>query len=272
LLNREEPALLATRTSHELFTALGNLSWTAVLANNLAVLMMSTRAYDRAGQYLDECIAIYRTLGDEARAAHSLCVRGNMNFARGTLDHAERDFREAVPITRELGYPFGLSLAFNGLAILALLNGNRDEARLSAQESLAVIPHIPNAPDRMMQTVVVTTALILMDDAADPAGALAEIAPMVRRLPSNPYGWFFVIAVIHALAAQGDHRRAAEIAGTLHTKGALSAGFRRIIMPTLARVRDTLGSEAFDTAWQRGEAGPDFPELVQTLLNEFDPA
>lgn len=92
---------------------------------------------------------------------------------------------------------------------------------------------------------------------------LIQIAHFVRRLPSNPYSWFFVIAVIHTLAVQGEYQRAAEIGGTLHTKGALSAGFQHLIAPTLAKVREGLGHEAYDTAWQRGEAGSDF----HTLLN-----
>lgn len=270
LLNRYEQSLEATRQSYEIFKALGNLSWTAVLANNLAVLMMSARKYDDAEPYLDECVDIYRALGDEARAAHSLCVRGNMNFARGAINRAQRDFDEAAPITRELSYHFGLSLAYNGLGFLALINSDRDEARQFLQESMAVIPHITYAPDRMMQTVVLMTIRILMDDIADPMASLREIAPGVRRLPANPYGWFFVIAVIHVLTMQGDYQRAAEVAGTLHTRGALSEGFRRIVAPTLEQARTAIGPEAYDAAWQRGKSNMDFPELLQMLINEFD--
>jgi len=271
MLNRYDQPLEATKQSYEIFKALGNLSWTAVLANNLAVLLMSACKYDEAEPYLDECVNVYRALGDEARAAHSLCVRGNMNFARGSIDRATRDFNEAAPITRELGYPMGLSLAYNGLGFMALIAGNRDEARRFLQESMAAIPHITYAPDRMIQTVVLITTRILMDDIPDPSASLREIAPSVRRLPSNPYGWFFVIAVIHVLTVQGEYQRAAEVAGTLHTRVALSEGFRHLIAPTLEQVRAAIGPEAYDTAWRAGEASMDFPALLQILLNEFDP-
>lgn len=272
LLKRPEQALQKTEAAYDLFSELGNPAWIAVLANNLAVLMMSVHAYDRAEQYLNECIAIYRAMGDWARAAHSLCVRGNMNFSQGTFDHAKRDFQEAIPLTRELNYPLGMCLAYCGLGLLALVNKDTDEARRHISEAWAATHAIATAADRMMNTVVVKTTHILMNDPADLTDALKEIAPLVRRLPSTPYGWFFIVAVIHTLASREEYWRATEISGAVHTQGDLSRGFQRLIAPTLAEIRTVLGDENYEAAWQQGASGPDFPSLVQSLLSEFDPA
>ncbi len=272
VLNRHEQSVRTTQSAYERFKALGNLSWAALLANNMAVLRMSARDYDRAEQYLDECIATYRMLGDESRAAHSLCVRGNMNLACGIFDRSERDFREAAPIARSLGYNTGISLAYNGLGFLAWVKGDTDAANRHLRASQAVIPHISTPPDRMMGTVVATTLQILLDGVTDPLQSLSQIAPVVRRLPPNPYGWFFTIAVIHTMTGQGAYERAVRIAGTLHTSGALSAGFQRIIAPILTQVREALGADIYNAAWQQGETDQDFPALLQALLDEFQPA
>ena len=102
-----------------------------------------------------------------------------------------------------------------------------------------------------------------------------ELLPTATRQPPpaacRPTGWFFVIAVIHTLNTKGDLRRAAEIAGTLHIRGMLDDGFQRIIGLTLVQVREALGADAYVAAWQPGEADPDFPALLQALLDEFDP-
>lgn len=262
-----EESLRSTLAAYELFKDLGNLSWTALAANNMGVFMLSRRDFDHAETYLDECIAIYHQLGDEARSAHAMCVRGNMNFARGAFERAARDFQQAGPIVREIAYPYGRVLATTGLGVLAQVDGNPDAVRQYIREVKAMIPRVPNAPDRITATIIADSLSLLVNDAADPETLLTQMAGMVRRAPPNPYGWFFLVAVIHALAERGDTRRAVEVAGVLHTKGGLSEGFRHLIQPTLRQARNMLGDEDYEHAWHADTR--DYPSLLRDLLDEF---
>lgn len=258
-----------TQQAYVLFRKLGNIAWTAIQANNLAVWMMAFDQYALAKIFLDECIAAYQSLGDYERVAHSLGVRGNMFLALGKFEQARSDYNEAKPIAKRISNVYALAMAINGLGLLALVDGDLQMAFRLAQRTFDLLADIPRKSDQDMALVVAGFIKILSGRSTDPYKILAKIGPHISYLPFSPYHWFFMMAAIYLLASESEKTLAAELGGALYSHGLLPKGFRHVLQPTLSVLYEALGAQAYEEAWTSGEKIADYNRTVFGVVEKF---
>jgi tetratricopeptide (TPR) repeat protein len=89
----------------------------------------------KAGELLQESLAIFRDLGARREVAYALC------HPRKSVSYQAEDkplYREALAISKEIGDQRGIALALRGLGWVAVREGAYGAARQQFQESLAL--------------------------------------------------------------------------------------------------------------------------------------
>ena len=94
--------------------------------------------YDRAEVLGEECLALYRELGDAAGIADALDLLGWLAKERGNYPVASTRYGEALALSRETGNKTGIAWALQGLAYVTMYQGESVQAQALAQELLAL--------------------------------------------------------------------------------------------------------------------------------------
>jgi len=96
------------------------------------------RQFDDGEQYVQESLAIARSIGDKRGIAWALNGIGVMNHWQGRHAEAIRNYEESLAIAREIGDQARVSGALNNLGLVRGELGQYDEARRYLEESLAL--------------------------------------------------------------------------------------------------------------------------------------
>ena len=116
----------------------GNRAYIAKLSSNLAML------YDRRGEHarglacLDEALAIAQETGSARHQAFALNYRGNLLLNRGDYAAAGDALEQALTLFRAIGYRQGEGKTSSELALLTLILGEPDRARVHADAARAI--------------------------------------------------------------------------------------------------------------------------------------
>jgi predicted ATPase/class 3 adenylate cyclase len=94
--------------------------------------------YNRALELVEESLALYRKLGDQAGVASDLNVLGNIAHYRGDFQRAEALFTESLTLRRQIGNQRDLALTLDNLASVLSERGDADQATSLFEESLAI--------------------------------------------------------------------------------------------------------------------------------------
>jgi tetratricopeptide (TPR) repeat protein/transcriptional regulator with XRE-family HTH domain len=115
--------------------------WTSVLLINLGAVVQKQGNYRQAQEYLLESLALARKIGIPQITANALYEYGNLCLAQEQLVTAKTSFlemREMVPgNSQDL-----IALSQYGLARIAAVQGNREEARKLGEESANMLEKI----------------------------------------------------------------------------------------------------------------------------------
>jgi tetratricopeptide (TPR) repeat protein len=103
--------------------------------NNLAILSYYQGQNAAALSQMEECLAIYRELGDDTGIAVMLSNLGELATVLGNYDSARALLEEGIAIYRVLGARSGVALCLHNLASLALAQGHYNSARSLYEES-----------------------------------------------------------------------------------------------------------------------------------------
>jgi predicted ATPase/DNA-binding SARP family transcriptional activator len=93
---------------------------------------------------LEECLGIYRGLGDQRGIASALSKMGWVTAARGDQTSGHAFYQRALAIYRELGDDSGQAETLSGLGQLAYWQGDLSSARAHLEESLAIQRELEN--------------------------------------------------------------------------------------------------------------------------------
>ncbi|MCW3100948.1 MAG: transcriptional activator domain protein [Chthonomonadaceae bacterium] len=116
-----------------------NPTWARAAAlHGAATLAQAQRDLTSAHSLLEECLAIWRELGDKQRLAMSLAGLGSLISERGDHDLARALLEEGLTIWQELGDKHGIATLLNKLGVVAKRQSDYLTARSLLGESLAI--------------------------------------------------------------------------------------------------------------------------------------
>jgi serine/threonine-protein kinase len=261
------------------------------LASSLILLgtVMSER-YQSAGEprlreiegILQEALAIYRRMPDEAGVAKALFQLGKVKLDRGDLSGAERLYRQVLPIQRRVYGKDNPELAqcLRALALTLISKGEPEEPKALLREALAsqrkVLPK--GHPDI---AATLNDLALAYTRTADYAGAEALYREALAiALAAHGEAHADTATVLYNLAGSIQNQGRLEEAAVLHER---SLKIRRAVygerhlyvaqvLGSLARLRSDQGrhAEALDLARRaveidRGLLEPGHPELIWPL-------
>jgi predicted ATPase/DNA-binding CsgD family transcriptional regulator len=187
--------------------------------------------YDTAIRSLSEALALLRSSGNTLFLAFTLNALGLTAYGQADLDGAEASFTEALTHFRAVGETYGTGFTLTNLGKVALAQGDLQRAALSYGESLALWR---DEAERLKHSL-------------DQSFPLRRVAGCMRGLGS-------------VAAAQGHTGTATTLFGVAEAMregaGLLPGQHRADHHQTIAALRQRLGANNFDVAWQAGKALP----------------
>jgi tetratricopeptide (TPR) repeat protein len=217
--------------------------------------------YGEAREYLQECIAIARELGDKRTIAGALQPLGLAALGLGDYDAARRHSEEALALARELGPKRDVAAALNALAQTHRASGNLDASEPLYEEALTMARELGD--EEVTGIASLNLAMVAIGRGAADRGlaALQEALAVAERTGSKPIGQS-VLEVSAGLAAlRKAWERAARLYGTAEAQMA-ETGLHRdpadeaFLAPLVAAARAGLGPAAFAAAEAAGRALP----------------
>jgi tetratricopeptide (TPR) repeat protein len=119
---------------------------------------------------VDEAVALYRDLGDEAGLARAMWALGNIQYFAGDFERVRDTFAEAATLNRRVGDTFMTAWALHMLGSAEVHTGDLASSWVHLREALG-----------MMRAAGETTGLVLaLDDFADLAAAAGDYARAER--------------------------------------------------------------------------------------------
>ena len=199
------------------FRQLEDRPWQARVLNSLGVVIRSRGELPRARQLLLESLEIRREVGPPERLAAVLSNLGVIAIDEGDLPGAREHLEASLAIDRANGNLDGIAAGLGNLASVALREGQTAEAERLIGESLRLFSRVGDV-------------LGIADDLEHAAEAASHRDDEVRAAT--------LIGAVEAL------RRAEGL-----TMAAVEADHYQAVV---GRIREVLGSEAFDRAYSAG--------------------
>jgi predicted ATPase/DNA-binding CsgD family transcriptional regulator len=182
------------------------------------------------------------------------CARGFAAYARGDWPEAIRSFRDQLTFIS----PVGMGGMWVGhLAWAEFLAGQHETARHRLDEFIA------SSDPARISLALPWAARAVIARASEEQELAAELAQQaIAAAPADPFGDSTVLECLAVAAAvradDGQHqlavRLAAAVAACADKAGMrLPPSVRQLIDPVLRACRETLGADAFDSAWSQGQ-------------------
>ena len=122
--------------SLSLYEELGNQKGIAHALTNLGILAYEQGDYLTSLNYKEKSLAIKRKLGNHSSIAHLLVNIGDVTYQLGDYRKAEHFYREALTLMQKIGHHVGMALALHSLGVLASEQKSNEEACAYLTEAL----------------------------------------------------------------------------------------------------------------------------------------
>jgi predicted ATPase len=209
----------------------------------------------------EESAALYRQVGDRYGAALASGMGGFAALQMGDLDRAEAILDEAAGAMRELGDRWITALYLDHLAVVPLRRGDYPRATRYVEEALELARQ---TGDRL----ATYTSLHILAQVAHGSGeherATRHFGAALRitaELRDRAAAAYCLRGLALVTGSQGDARRAARLLGAAEALLETVTPPRWAFLPdpplherTASAARETLGAEAFASAWSEGRA------------------
>jgi tetratricopeptide (TPR) repeat protein len=253
----------------------------------LAGISRALRDYESARSQYEESLEIYREMRDRWASMYALGNIGALAYEEGDVVRAEAVFEETLALAREFGALIIMAPMLGNLGALHCRRGNYALAQTMAEEALAISRNIG-------QQAVISMQLYLLGRIAQYQGdyrqamkyfseSMAISAQEISTWGENSSG-HEVAACLTGVAslrlAQGHVKRSALLLGAAH---ALRQRIARLIVmeaavqnalaeaeqeETSAAARTRLGEEAWQVAWEEGQAMSIYQAIAYALEDE----
>jgi predicted ATPase/class 3 adenylate cyclase len=217
--------------------------------------------YADARRYLEQSLALARSLGDEHGVGLVLTPLGMAYHGEGNIQSARLHFEDAIASAGKLGDRRELSSATNSLAQLYRSQGELDKARPLYEKFMALARE---NEDPEFIAVGFLNLAILAIDAGDLQGArarLADASRIIDEVGSKSAGQSLLEVCTGLASARRDWERAARWYGAAEAQ-AEHSGFHRdpadeaFLQPRVAGLRAAMSAESFANAEGAGRAVP----------------
>jgi len=142
---------------------------------------LKDKTWDRAADFLGQCVAVCRAAGLREDLARALLDHGDAKLALEETDRAQALYKEAAEIFKEIEQPQGRARALDRLAEAALIRDDGETSLAAAREALAVcLEH----GDKVGAVYFLERALPLLKQ----AGRIQETAEAYRELITQAEG------------------------------------------------------------------------------------
>jgi non-specific serine/threonine protein kinase len=228
--------------------------------------------YGAARALNEECLAIFRELGDKQKIAMSLNNLGDVASDQGEHRTARALYGECLAIFRELGHKHGMGWSLVHLGMLTRDQGDYAAARGLLDESLALFRELDHKVGIARSLSSLGKAAHAQEDYGAARALFEEAVAIARELGHKGA----IVRDLEGLAAvavaQGQPERAARLFGAVE---ALRAAMGYPLPPvqraeherSIAAVRAALGEATFAAAWAEGQAMP-LEAAVADALNQ----
>ena len=223
-------------------------------------------AYERGEMALaqtlfEEHLALAKAQGDTAATAVALGSLGNVSRAQGDLEQARSLREDSLALFRQVDDRRGIAVSLANLANVLAAQQELNEARRLILESLDVFRALKDSHSVVMTLKNLAMTSLMLGEPNAARNYLLESVELARVL-ENKMGFAQALIVLAMLA--GSRQRSREAATLLGCVEYLLEQMQTCL-PTHARdefdqesaaLRDTLGDDAFTTAWLSGRALP----------------
>ena len=245
----------------------------ANLLNNLGVVALEQGNYAEALALNEECLSQYREMGDKYGIALALNNLGMVAEAHGDYAEARALHEESLSLQHEIHDKRGISNSLNNLGDVALLQEKYDPARALYEECLALCQEIDEKTS--MAHSLLGLGLVELAASQNSPEALDYIlqslhlrVEMGGQVPQTSC----LIGIAGFALQEGDAIQAAQLLGAVDSALKTLNVVVEIIVKhfhaqTLAAVQDTLGTAAFQSAWEEGSQWS-LEEAVKKVLQE----
>jgi predicted ATPase/class 3 adenylate cyclase len=234
---------------HMLSTALGRRAHTAGQVGDPA----------RAVRLADEGLAVARHLGDPVRVALAWNDIGNAACAAGDNDRGRQAHEEALRRAREAGVGFYVPYALQALTSDAIDRGELERAMALAEEAIGLFQCRGDRWGALVCLGRLARIARLRGEPGRTAALAREALVISREIGSTPP---IADNLRHLAWAAHAERRPERAAVLIGAAIAIHKSTGRPIYPSMQRdvdaetavLRETLGDEVFEVAWQEGRA------------------
>lgn len=177
---------------------------------------------DMARSHFEECLSIFRTLGDRPSIAATLRELGRVAIELGDWEAAHPRLDESLALERELSNRHGYALTLSSLGWLSLFEGDYVAARPRLEDSLATFRELG---DKIYVGICLYFLGRLAAGLGDYATARARFVEILETLPLSHYRWgapFVLEGFAHVAVGQGKAVEAVRLASA-------AARLRRVI-------------------------------------------
>jgi ATP/maltotriose-dependent transcriptional regulator MalT len=214
--------------------------------------------YARARQLVEECLALFRTLGSKKGIAESLLWLAETMFSQGDLVRAHAVAEESLALNREIGNRSGEAYVLPTLAEITFFQGDTTTARLLLEKSCALWREVGNEAQIAWTLSMLAKVIAAQGDLAAAQTVYEESLNREKGVMylDRPPALEGLAAVV---AAQGEPVWAARLWGAAEAqREAYSLPLRPVYRAdseqAVAAARTQLGEQSFAAAWAEGRS------------------
>lgn len=219
---------------------------------------------------LTRALQLARSASDAEMVAQAEHMLGHVEHALGNATVARELFARSVDGFRELGIPWGIGNSLNGLAKVAIMNGDAVEAERRLDEAASVLRH--SSPWFLALVLFRRATLAVQRRDADEAIALARESLILFRQLHDTFGIVYALAPLAAAAAiNGDGLWTARILGARDAvsertgAAVVDRGVRGLAETAERAVRARLTPDRWGRAYAAGRT-----TSIDSLLNDIE--
>ncbi|HVF98273.1 MAG TPA: tetratricopeptide repeat protein, partial [Chloroflexia bacterium] len=220
--------------------------------------------YAQARIFYEECLAMRRDLmsrgvGDLGGIAGALGNLGLVAWSLGDHAAAHKLTRESLEVLRELGDRHGVARSLTGLGAIAYSQGNHAEAKASYAEALELFEEFGDRQSVAMILNNLGETALAQSNLEEASAYFKDGMVALRDIGNRAAVGGCLDGLAQIAAAEGNPERAALLFGATDgimqaTGEAVPVANRAEYAQIVAGVRDSLGKEAFEAAWDKGQA------------------
>jgi predicted ATPase/DNA-binding SARP family transcriptional activator len=208
--------------------------------SSMGILAANHGDIDGAIEFLTQSRLMMTELRARGDEAHGLLRVGMLRLRQHDLEGARRDMEESQRLADESGVHASMAFSMFGRGLVARYEGDVAQARILAEQALAVLDQAPFAPPQIR--AVVHCALAHFDVTAGALdaviGQLAAACDAVRSTRDMPVAAMITVAAADYLQALGEPVRACELIGA----GVAMRGMEDASDLEVARVRAAIAT------------------------------